>query len=66
MPSFHAIAFIRLTKASSLPSIPTASAAAASLADTVIRPSLLGHADDYDVGLLLAALHEALKAQAQS
>jgi len=36
------------------------------LADTVIRPSLLGHADDYDVGLLLAALHEALKALAQS
>ena len=30
------------------------------LADTVIRPSLLGHADELDVAVLLAALEQAL------
>ncbi len=35
------------------------------LAETVIRPSLLGHADELDVAVLLAALKKALERSAQ-
>lgn len=35
------------------------------LATTVIRPSLLGHADELDVAVVLAALKRALEARAQ-
>src|SRR3546814_4991699 len=38
MPICTATAFIRLTKAASLPSMPTASTAAASLPETVMSP----------------------------